>query len=82
MKILGYIYTSTEVNHALTHLLNVEMPFIQYSPIEIDSFYENFPSDNTMDISSLRSSKAFVAFGVQENASFFSNVIKGATILP
>ena len=35
-----------------------------------------------MHITCLRSSKAFVPYGVQENSSFFSNVVKGAAILP
>ena len=35
-----------------------------------------------LHIAYLRSLKAFVAFGVQENASLFNNVIKGAAILP
>ena len=38
--------------------------------------------EKEMHIASLRSSKAFVASGVQENASFFSNVVKGVAILP
>ena len=33
-------------------------------------------------IASLRCSKAFVASGVHENASFFNNVVRGAAILP
>ena len=33
-------------------------------------------------IASLRCSKALVASGVKENASLFSNVVRGASILP
>ena len=33
-------------------------------------------------IESLRCSKALVASGVHENASFFNNVVRGAAILP
>ena len=33
-------------------------------------------------ISSLRCPKAFVAYGVHENASFFNNVVRGVAILP
>ena len=33
-------------------------------------------------ISSLRCSKALVASGVHENASFFNSVVRGAAILP
>ena len=34
------------------------------------------------NIASLRCSKALVASGVHENASFFNNVVRGASILP
>jgi len=37
---------------------------------------------SSQHIASLRCSKALVYFGVHENAYFFNNVVRGATIFP
>ena len=55
---------------------------------EVWALIQNFQQDpSTSDTfiwknDSLRCSKAFVASGVHENASFFNNVVRGAAILP
>ena len=59
------------------------MPFPEASHSTIKVFVKSgVANTGALHITCLRSSKAFVASGVQENASFFSNVVKGAAILP
>jgi hypothetical protein len=59
------------------------MPFLEASHSTIKVFVKSgVANTEAMHITYLRSSKAFIASGVQENAYFFSNVVKGVAILP
>ena len=59
------------------------IPFLEASHSTIKVFVKyNVAKTSARHIASLRCSKALVASGVHENASFFNNVVRGATILP
>lgn len=59
------------------------MPFPEASHSIINVFLKyGVARTGALHIASLSCSKALVASGVQENASFFSKFVKGATIRP
>ncbi|CAF4344334.1 unnamed protein product, partial [Adineta steineri] len=59
------------------------MPFLEASHSTIKVFVKSgVANTGAMHITCLRSSKAFIASGVQENASFLVRVVRGSAILP
>ena len=59
------------------------IPFPKASHSTIKDFVKSgIAKIGARHIASLRCSKALVASGVRENASFFNNFVRGATILP
>ena len=59
------------------------IPFLEASHSTINFFVKfGVAKIGARQIASLICSKALVASGVQENASLFNNVVRGADILP
>ena len=59
------------------------IPFPEASHSTIKVFVKSYVAKTgAWHIASLKCSKAFVASGVHENASFFNNVVRGVSILP
>ena len=59
------------------------IPFLEASHSTINVFVKSgVAKTGATHIASLRCSKALVASGVHENASFFNNVVRGSSILP
>jgi hypothetical protein len=59
------------------------IPFLEASHSTIKVFLKSgVVKTGAFHITSLSCSKALVAFGVHENASFLVSVVKGAAILP
>ena len=59
------------------------IPFPEASHSIIKAFVKSgVDKTGARHIASLRCSKALVASGVHENASFFNNVVRGVAILP
>ena len=66
-----------------SYIKTTPIPFLEASHSKINVFMNyGIAKTDARHIASLRCSKALVASGVHESASFFNNVVRGAAILP
>ena len=66
-----------------SYIKTAPIPFLEASHSIIKVFLKSgVTKTGARNIASLICSKALVASGVHENASFFNNVVRGAAILP
>ena len=67
----------------LSHIKTTPMSFPEVSHSTIIVFVKFIEAKTgSQHISSLRCSKAFITYGVQQNVSFLNNGVRGSTIFP
>ena len=83
LYILSFDWINFKSNGSSLFIKTTPIPFPEASHSTIKVFVKSgVAKTGARHVASLRCSKALVASVVHENASFFNNVVRGASILP